>query len=408
MNFIESFRIAIKAIASNKMRSFLTMLGLIIGISSVVTIISIGNASKAEISGQLGELGTNVVYLQYNSYNEDDQYHLTDQDYMVESDLEKIYEAYKDKLDGVIPIMGGSAVIADDVSKKQKTASLDGVITMSESIDSITMLEGRFVNDTDIVERKSVVVIDQEIAKELYTNNSNAIGQKVFLNNGVKTEAFTVVGVYEKKQSTFGDSGPSFKMPYTRLQQYMGGDDQLNGIKLAIKTDEDPTAVASQVIRYMERVKGNEGENKYQYFSLQDQLEVVNSIMGNLTLMVSAIAGISLLVGGIGVMNIMLVSVTERTREIGIRKALGAKRHAILSQFLIEAVVVAGLGGIFGTIFGMIFAQIAASFLNFSIPVDGQSILLATVFSAAVGIFFGMYPANRAAKLDPIEALRYE
>ena len=216
------------------------------------------------------------------------------------------------------------------------------------------------------------------------------------------------MGVYEKEDSNMGYSTQKGYVPYTTLQKNYNVGMSFNSVKIALDSGVNSTEFGEKAVKYISAKKGNTDESKYTTFSLEAQIEMISSVMSSVTLLITAIAAISLLVGGIGVMNIMLVSVTERTREIGIRKALGAKHNNILMQFLIESVVVSGLGGIIGTILGIVFSKIAGNVMSVEASVDIYAVLLATLFSATIGIVFGVYPASKAAKLDPIEALRYE
>jgi len=196
--------------------------------------------------------------------------------------------------------------------------------------------------------------------------------------------------------------------PYTTIQKNFNVRSYLSSIKVAVNSDVDASTFGDKLIYFISSKKGNVGDEKYATFSMEEQIEMISSVLGSITLLISAIAAISLVVGGIGVMNIMLVSVTERTREIGIRKALGAKYKNILSQFLIESVVVSGVGGIIGTIIGIVLSFVVGNLMAITASVDIFAIILATLFSSGIGIIFGVYPASKAAKLDPIEALRYE
>ena len=242
---------------------------------------------------------------------------------------------------------------------------------------------------------------------------SDVVGERLSITSRATSASYVIVGVYEAPLSTFtnipGFEAPkTIHVPYTFLERLYGLGDRVNGIEINLNRETDQKVFIESVIRLLERRHNNAGQNKYLAFSAEQQLETVNSVLGLLTTVIGAIAAISLIVGGIGVMNIMLVSVTERTREIGIRKALGAKYRDIMMQFLVEAVIVALIGGVIGTLLGMGFSFAIAWFIKIPPSVSLGTILLAWLFSAGVGVFFGLYPANKAARLDPIEALRYE
>ncbi len=398
MNLVESFKIAMASILSNKFRSFLTMLGLIIGISSVVTIIAIGNGSQNSIKSQLNDLGTNVITLQPTRGSR-----LIEAEELNISDIDALRIKFEDEIIGIVPQISINATILENLDDTSLTLTSSG--NQLSSIESINMLYGREFTEEDISQMKNNIIIDSDLAEEIYGKPQLAIGAQLFFNSQY---SYKIIGVYEKEDSNIGYSTQKGYVPYTTLQKNYHAGMSFDSVKIALNGGVDPTDFGEKVVKYIGAKKGNTEDSKYTTFSLEAQIEMISSVMGSITLLISAIAAISLLVGGIGVMNIMLVSVTERTREIGIRKALGAKYNNILMQFLIESVVVSGLGGIIGTILGFVFSKIAGNIMSIDAAVDLFAVLLATLFSATIGIIFGVYPASKAAKLDPIEALRYE
>jgi len=401
MNLVESFKIAIASILSNKFRSFLTMLGLIIGISSVVTIIAIGNGSQSSIESQLNSLGTNVITLQQNRGAS-----LTADERLTLEDVTSIRIRFEDELIGVTPSISASGTLLEDVE--------DTEITISAAVEDITTIEnldliaGRTFYTQDIDNLKNNILISSNLAEEIYGSVASAVGNKIYISSDSNTIAYAIIGVYQSEETNMGFSTETGYAPYTTIQKNFNVRSYLSSIKVAVNSDVDASTFGDKLIYFISSKKGNVGDEKYATFSMEEQIEMISSVLGSITLLISAIAAISLVVGGIGVMNIMLVSVTERTREIGIRKALGAKYKNILSQFLIESVVVSGVGGIIGTIIGIVLSFVVGNLMAITASVDIFAIILATLFSSGIGIIFGVYPASKAAKLDPIEALRYE
>ncbi len=401
MNIIEAFYISIQAIWANKMRSILTMLGLIIGISSVVTIVSLGNATQQSIENELSSLGVKSVTIYYEKdaiIKPSERFTYSDMDYIEENFLDTVLY--------VTPEINRQGKILGDVSDTGISLSASTLDTVDAA--NLEMLSGRFLNTFDIDGYKKNIVIDSDLATEMF-GSVNASGNKVLINTGNTTNSYNIVGVYEKTESLGGFSQAKAYLPYTTMDMIFKLEGQMDNIKVTFNADvEDTNIEKNKIIAAIERSNGNLGEGKYSTFSAEDLIESVNSTLGMVTIFIGAIAAISLIVGGIGVMNIMLVSVTERTREIGIRKALGAQYGDIMLQFLIEAVTISILGGLIGSIFGGIFTSVGGQLLKIDAFVSINSLMIAVVFSTSIGIFFGIYPANKAAKLDPIEALRHE
>jgi putative ABC transport system permease protein len=400
MNLLEAFKIAFSAIWSNKMRSLLTMLGLIIGISSVVTIVSIGNGTQDQMMENFESLGTNRVSISEGRHST-----LTPSEKLTIADMDLIRQSFKEEVETITPKISKNVTIVENID--DTSASLTGVSKDSEETLDLELLSGRFINEFDIESRKDRIVIDSDIAEGIF-GSTDVVGEKILFSFGKTTKSLQVVGVYEAEESLSGFSTVTVYAPYTTIDKLFNGNGVISGIEIGLYTGYDKDVYESKILSLLERRHGNEGEDKYSTFSAEDMAEMVSDTLGTMTLFVSAIAGISLVVGGIGIMNIMLVSVTERTREIGIRKALGATRKNILTQFLIEAVTVSMLGGFLGALVGFGLTSLVASTMDLSARFSYDSLLLAVGFSASIGIFFGIYPANKAAKLDPIEALRYE
>jgi putative ABC transport system permease protein len=407
LNFRESISIAIKAIWINKMRSLLTMLGIIIGIASVIAVVALGNGTESAINGEFESFGVNRVYL-FHNYQEE----ITTKDQMTKEDYNSIRRAMYDKIEHGSITFNKNGTMVNKLTKKEVDLTLNGVNEEYDSLGKIEVIEGRFLSDSDLQSKRQVAVIDDELAMEIF-GKKDVVGSKIVTKMNSQNMTFIVVGVYEKPKSMFSGMGgmeepKNIYVPLSVIEQTLGLGNYVYTIEISLKSTENIESDMEQITSLLERKHGNVGEEKYRILSAEGQMEVVNGIMGMLTLVIGAIAAISLLVGGIGVMNIMLVSVTERTREIGIRKALGAKHKDIMMQFLVESIIVSGVGGIIGTLLGMGLAQIISAYIQIPPSTGVGTIAIAWIFSAGVGIFFGLYPANKAAKLDPIEALRYE
>lgn len=407
MNFLESVKVALSSLWANKMRSFLTMLGIIIGIASVIAIVSLGQGSQAKIGSEFEKFGANRVIFWMN-WSANPKY----RDRFDDGDIEEIRRIFKDEIKAISPNFN----ISGKASKGREAASvtLYGVNEEYNKIESIDIVNGRFLLESDIKGKRSVGVIDKELAMELF-KRTDVIGEKILVDTGYSKISFTIVGIYESQASSFEKLAEQFGqeiptniyLPMTYMKK-LGYGDRYWAIEVNMADSSKIEKVSKDIIRLIERRHRNSGNDYYRSQSAKQQMQIMDNVLGILSKVVGAIAAISLLVGGIGVMNIMLVSVTERTREIGIRKAIGARRKDILLQFLVEAMIISGIGGLIGTLLGLIIANLIAISMGLPPTVSIVTVLIAVLFSAGVGIFFGIYPANKAAKLDPIEALRYE
>lgn len=399
--FWEYLKIALMNIRSNKGRSFLTMLGIIIGISSVIMIISIGNGVKSEINGELNDMaGGQVQVYTDNSRNEEPIY-FTEEDF--DAVLEKV-----DHVKGVTPIW---TVYATTSTRKGSTDLFISCGTPGmEYNTSDPIVRGRFFSESEYYGAKRVCIIPESAARQLF-GNTDVIGMTIEVDIYGTSKEFTVVGIRKDSASSMinmmNGNMLTMEIPLSVLESF-GFWVDFEDFTIIGESNEYAAQIAQDSVALLEKRHNVRGEGAIMVESFDDALAQVNSVLGYITAFVVLVAAISLLVGGIGVMNIMLVSVTERTREIGIRKSLGARTSSILVQFLSESAIITLLGGMIGITLGVLGAVGVCSLLGFSAQVKISTVLGASLFSSAVGIFFGMYPARKAAKLSPIEALRHE
>ncbi len=404
MLVLESIKLAFSAIRINKMRSFLTMLGIIIGISSVIAITSIGSSIQSVVDKQFASIGSTYMYVYPDWYMLDDGV-VSQSDLFSEDEIRGLKEAYPEMIDYAVPY--GYSSSDSRVGRTQASFSLMGVGDGYDVVSNMHITYGRMINENDVKSQKPRIVIDETAAQRLF-GKTNAVGESLPLTIDGVANDYTVVGIYYVEPSIFTpvstDNQFSAYIPYSLIPSMVHS---CSNIEIYYASGYDAKTAGDTICRYLERVKDKE-EGFYTYDSVEQQQGMMNEILGTISLAIGAIAAISLLVGGIGIMNIMLVSVTERTREIGTRKALGARTGDILFQFLIESMIISAIGGIIGTLLGLGTAAVGMKLVGVDFAVNPLVILLAVGFSAVVGMFFGIYPARKAAGLDPIEALRYE
>ena len=414
MSFYESVRVAMLALAANKLRSILTMLGIIIGVSAVIALMSIGRGVEKFFVDQFTSLGTNLLYVFPGQLDGGPRSGGRDRGVLTLNDSYAIANPLRvPDVISVAPEVGGNALVARagndlDVSVSGVTASYLDTLSGAAAI-------GAFITDADVEERSRVIVIGSDVFGKLFQPNEDPIDQTIRVNNIL----FRVIGVMEERGAGVGGANldEMVFIPLTTVQDRLfrrrtvSGEYQVNVIYASV-VSEDRMEAAQQQITELLRERHNisfRGEDDFVIINQSDLISIFGDILSAMTIFLSAIAFISLVVGGIGIMNIMLVSVTERTREIGLRKAVGAKRRNVLGQFLIEAVTLALIGGLLGIALGAGGAVAATSFVdNFSAVVGLDAIAISILFSMAVGLFFGIYPAYRASRLNPIDALRYE
>lgn len=393
MIFFSSVKMAWESIKSNKMRSFLTMLGIIIGVGAVIILVSLMQGLTSEVTSMFESMGTTGVTVSAN-YSYDTRSFTYD-------DIEEFMWENSDEIVGFLPTAATRAVLKYGGSNT--TTSVTGVNEYYASYKELTTQLGRFINRVDLDNCSKVAVIGEYNAIECFGSVEESIGKSIKVNG----QPFTVVGVAERKSddvSQYGSDDVCY-VPYTSAKRFLGIGN-LTSFTLIAKDTERVDRVTELAEDFMYGIYGDEDD--YTVTSLQEILEEYNDMMGMMSAMLGGIAGISLLVAGIGIMNIMLVSVTERTREIGIRKSIGAKRSSILVQFVVEAIILSLMGGIVGIIFGGTAGFLIGKVIGITAVPTASIILLALGFSSAVGLFFGYNPARKASKLNPIDALRSE
>ena len=405
MLFSESFQMALTSLYANKMRSLLTMLGIIIGVGAVIALVSVGMGVRSNVTSSIASLGSNMLIVSPGSSNRGGVRGAAGSMQTLKYDDAK---AIKDKIkniDFVSPSVSSSYQIV--YGNNNWKTSVQGVTPEFMSIRSLTIGYGSFVSTDDMNKRNRVAVIGTTVASNLFAKD-NPVGKNIRINN----QPYKVIGLLESKgQSSVGqDQDDVIYIPLTTAQERMLGITYVQSINVQVSSQEKMEQVQAEIenlLRSRHHIVAGKDDD-FHVRNLTSLMETVNQSTSMLTLLLGAIAGISLIVGGIGIMNIMMVSVTERTREIGIRKALGATFMNIMTQFLIESMVIGIIGGIIGIVFGCAASKVIAQPGDFTTVITITPIIVSFIFSVGIGLFFGIYPARKAAKLDPIEALRYE
>lgn len=408
MSVLQTILESMQSLTTNKMRSGLTVLGIVIGVAAVIAMLAVGRGAQSSITSSINNIGTNLIFVSSGSSNKDvrNSKPLTYQDALAMADPQAA-----PSVAAVAPVISGR----EDVTAEGESVnvSISGVTPEYASVTNETLTEGVFVDATQISTRATVAIIGPDTAKNLFGYTDGLVGKQI----RIAGTPFTIVGVLKSKGgSGFGSQDDRILVPLTTSQVRFSHGDRNNVSTInvqAVDADSVTQAVEqiSQVLRIRHRTAV--GLDDFTTFTQQQILSTASTITGVLTIFLGGVAAISLLVGGIGIMNIMLVSVTERTREIGLRKALGARRRDILIQFLTESILLSFGGGVVGVFLAWILTLIVQTVAKASnvdiVPLIGMdSIMLATLFSMGVGLIFGIYPANRAAGLQPVEALRYE
>lgn len=406
MNIANLLKIALRALSGNKFRGFLTMLGIIIGVAAVITMLAIGQGSKASIQSQISTMGSNMINIRPG----------TGQFGGVRQSASSMQTLKLEDYEAIVSKGEYISAVSPEVSSSGQTifgannapTSMYGVNPSYLEIRKYTIQDGEMFTDADVKTSAKVCVIGQTVVENLFTNGEDPVGQTIRFNK----IPMRVIGVLTSKgDNTMGmDQDDLILAPYTTVQKRILAITHIQSISAsAVSEDATEDAIASveDILRQQHKIGAND-EDDFNVRSQKELITMMSSTTDIMTVLLSCIAGISLLVGGIGIMNIMYVSVTERTREIGLRMSIGAKGRDILMQFLIESILLSVTGGIIGVILGISSAFIVKNILLWPIEIEVYTILLAFAVCSATGIFFGWYPAKKASELDPIDALRYE
>ena len=412
MNYQNLFKIAIRAIAANKMRSFLTALGIIIGIAAVITMLAIGQGSKASIKANIAEMGSNMIMIHPGA---DMRGGVRQDAFSMETLKQTDYDAIKDECNYISAISPSVSSNGQWINGNNNTqSSIYGVNQDYLTIRQLKIADGEMFTDSDIKTAAKVCVLGQTVVDYLFPDGSDPIGRVVRFNS----IPFRVIGVLKKKgyNSMGMDQDDLVLAPYTTVMKRILAQTYLSEIVCSAITEEASEPAQDQITQILRRTHKlkdatNTTEGDDDDFNIRSQEEIssmMNSTMSTITILLGSVAGISLIVGGIGIMNIMYVSVTERTREIGLRMSVGARGIDILNQFLIEAILLSVTGGIIGVILGVSISVSLQQFAHVATQIEPWSIIMSFAVCTFTGVFFGWYPAKKAARLDPIEAIRYE
>jgi putative ABC transport system permease protein len=408
MNLTQSIREALESLLANKLRAALTILGIVIGVAAVIAMLAVGTGAQDTIIGSISGIGTNLLFVFQGNFQQE----VRNEQPLTMGDVDALSDVFQaPHIESVAPIVSGNITV--NFEGESRTVELNGVSSNYQTVRNYGLIEGEFITDDHVNGRASVALLGPEVADNLFGRREFITGEMIRMDGA----PFRVIGVLEAKGGgSFGSQDNVVLVPITtaRVRLLNRERDHVDVVFVQAVDAASVPLVSEEIAQILRtRHRTELAADDFTIFTQEDFLTVAGTITNVFTIFLGGIAAISLLVGGIGIMNIMLVSVTERTKEIGLRKAVGARKMDILIQFLTESILLSLFGGIIGIIFGWIISAVvgkiaAASGTPFSPAVGLDAILLATIFSTAVGLFFGIYPANRAANLEPVEALRYE